>query len=775
MPRARTSARDAVLSSKEEVGEKEIIQIDISELTDAVSSLVLWADGSLESLRPGLVRTSYVLTLHACMSLVLDGAFQEAHALMCAHRAFFERALLRESVSSVLSALSLLTDPHLNSSCGLRPTRAERLRFLLSPAPQFLPDAVEPLPAPSGSCASALQGKLFTLLADPLTRSAVSLCPLARDLLLARLRSASCGHTLLLSLLNDRVQLSAAKSNDAVGDDDGSHAPFGSRMLEADKLTAAEGFVQWGVPWASHAFVGALAQCDVPFPNEVTTSSSFVRALLSSASEEKNGAQSNEVVPTSQSVPTAPALRTTLVFSAGDALRCMAAVVPLCGNNTRGHLVSRVVASGYGDGSVRVWVTLTVSLLFSDSSAVLSDAPAVKSDISTRPTLSVLLQSRESSAVRCGPVTALAVSRCGTVLVSCHADGNCALWHLEGLLGGGVLEPLAKDLRAQAIKDAAPGTSANVVGGVGSSSGNSSIHLLMDPLFVSSCGSAVSSSVGLAQCPVWTAAFNPLSPGVWATGGRDGCAYVWSSAFVSPLRVCAGHGSDVTALAWHPNGAYLLTGSGDGTVRLWDPSAGRCVHVFFGTIGRRISCLAVSPGGRFLVAGDERGSVALWELGTAALVATLQGHHKQCALSALAFSSGGRLLVSVAPAEPLANCDSETTSFSLFPSACNSMPLSSTAVSTAQVCTWDIARAVVDWEARLCVNAVGGGHKAADHCGGLVSSSSFDVPVRGRFRAPEPYLVSVLRIPGVCAFALAGPLVTLEEATEELLLVGTTL
>ena len=52
--------------------------------------------------------------------------------------------------------------------------------------------------------------------------------------------------------------------------------------------------------------------------------------------------------------------------------------------------------------------------------------------------------------------------------------------------------------------------------------------------------------------------------------------------------------SDVDVVSWHPNGHYLVTGSSDHTVRLWDLQTGQAQRVL---VGHRS---AVSPSGLLL-------------------------------------------------------------------------------------------------------------------------------------------------------------------------------
>ncbi|KAK4410701.1 Transcription initiation factor TFIID subunit [Sesamum angolense] len=128
--------------------------------------------------------------------------------------------------------------------------------------------------------------------------------------------------------------------------------------------------------------------------------------------------------------------------------------------------------------------------------------------------------------------------------------------------------------------------------------------------------------------------FSPVGH-YFASASHDRTARIWSVDRVQPLRVMAGHLSDVDCVQWHANCNYIATGSSDKTVRLWDVQSGECVRIF---IGHRsmILCLAMSPDGRYMASGDEDGTIMMWDLATGRCVSPLVGH-SSCIWS-LAFS-----------------------------------------------------------------------------------------------------------------------------------------
>ena len=56
------------------------------------------------------------------------------------------------------------------------------------------------------------------------------------------------------------------------------------------------------------------------------------------------------------------------------------------------------------------------------------------------------------------------------------------------------------------------------------------------------------------------------------------------------MRTCA-------CIRFHPNANYVVTGSMDKTVRVWDVQTGNCVRLLAGHSGN-VTCVAVSPSGR---------------------------------------------------------------------------------------------------------------------------------------------------------------------------------
>jgi WD40 repeat protein/serine/threonine protein kinase len=78
------------------------------------------------------------------------------------------------------------------------------------------------------------------------------------------------------------------------------------------------------------------------------------------------------------------------------------------------------------------------------------------------------------------------------------------------------------------------------------------------------------------------------------------------------LRSLRTPGSEVRALAWHPDGLSLASGGDDQTVRVWDAQTGFERRVFRGHTSAILS-LAYRPDGAQLASGDQSGVLKVWD------------------------------------------------------------------------------------------------------------------------------------------------------------------
>jgi WD40 repeat protein len=105
-----------------------------------------------------------------------------------------------------------------------------------------------------------------------------------------------------------------------------------------------------------------------------------------------------------------------------------------------------------------------------------------------------------------------------------------------------------------------------------------------------------------------------------ATAGDDGFIQIWdtsSARILNSIDVNSNTGRDdiddliVYSLAWSPDGDYLATGSGDGSIRLWDANTGQNLAVMRGH-ENFVSYLAWSPDDQRLLSTGADGNVRIW-------------------------------------------------------------------------------------------------------------------------------------------------------------------
>lgn len=104
-----------------------------------------------------------------------------------------------------------------------------------------------------------------------------------------------------------------------------------------------------------------------------------------------------------------------------------------------------------------------------------------------------------------------------------------------------------------------------------------------------------------------------------------------------------GHTDFVNAVAFSPDGKFILSGSNDTTMRLWEVSTGKEYRIFKG-FPSFVLAVAISPDGRYVVGAGRDTTIALWEVSSGKLLRSYRGHSGS--VHALAFSPDGRQLAS---------------------------------------------------------------------------------------------------------------------------------
>ncbi len=140
-------------------------------------------------------------------------------------------------------------------------------------------------------------------------------------------------------------------------------------------------------------------------------------------------------------------------------------------------------------------------------------------------------------------------------------------------------------------------------------------------------------------------AFSPDGKYV-VSGSDDGTARVWEATSGQEVARMT-HDNKVNSVAFSPDGKHVASGSDDGTARVWEAATGQEVARMTHAHDNSVYSVAFSPDGKYVVSGSDDGTARVWEATTGQEVArTMNEVDTAPRLSSVAFSLDGKNVVS---------------------------------------------------------------------------------------------------------------------------------
>ncbi|KAH0584862.1 hypothetical protein H2248_008140 [Termitomyces sp. 'cryptogamus'] len=127
------------------------------------------------------------------------------------------------------------------------------------------------------------------------------------------------------------------------------------------------------------------------------------------------------------------------------------------------------------------------------------------------------------------------------------------------------------------------------------------------------------------------------------SGSYDKSVRVWDASSGTEMQQLHGHNEEVTSVAFSPDNKSIVSGSSDKSVRVWDASSGAELQQLHGH-NKKVTSVAFSSDGKWIISGSDDKSVRVWNVSNGATLKQLIGHNKR--VTSVAFSQDGKWIAS---------------------------------------------------------------------------------------------------------------------------------
>lgn len=107
-------------------------------------------------------------------------------------------------------------------------------------------------------------------------------------------------------------------------------------------------------------------------------------------------------------------------------------------------------------------------------------------------------------------------------------------------------------------------------------------------------------------------------------------------------KVLKGHTERISSIDLNPDGKIIVSGSYDGTVRVWDRETGGCLKVLEGH-NSRVICVSIDAEGRRVLSGSQDGIIRLWNVESSGYRSSLKRHNASVSSVSISFNGGKAL------------------------------------------------------------------------------------------------------------------------------------